>query len=58
MKVNNERVSKAMEILFEETAAEHIVDTYEGSDFVEFICTAGGDVMKYRVYNNGKIYER
>lgn len=55
---NKERVNKATTILFENTPADRILETYEAKDFVEFICVAGGDPLCYRVYDNGKIYEK
>lgn len=55
---NNERVNKATAILFENTPADRILEIYETKDFVEFICVAGGDPLRYRVYDDGKIYEK
>lgn len=55
---SNERLEKAKKILFEETPTDRIIDYYIGVDYVEFDCKAGGDTLTYRVYKNGKIYER
>ena len=55
---NEARIEKAKEILFSNTPADRIIETYVGSDFIEFIVSAGGDVLTYRIYNNGKVYER
>ena len=52
------RVKKAKEILFMNTPMEIIYETYSEPDFIEFHGSAGGDVMCYRVYNDGGIYAR
>ena len=54
----DKRVEKAYEILFDSTPMEIVYDVYEDPDFVEFRGSAGGDVMCYRVYNDGGIYAR
>ena len=49
---------EAEKILFDNTPADRIVDTYEDSNFWEFTCRAGGDVLTYRIYDSGTITER
>ena len=58
MNNREDRLEEAKKILFENTPADRIVEYYVGIDFVEFACRAGGDLLCYRVYKNGKIYER
>jgi hypothetical protein len=50
---------EALNILFEETSIEDIMAFHEAPDYWEFVGTAGGDPVRYRVYKeNGKIYEK
>ena len=35
-----------------------ILDVYECKDFCEFTLYEGGDVVVFRVYSDGKVYER
>ena len=35
-----------------------IFQVYEDSEFVEFILYEGGDTVTFRVYNDGRVYER
>ena len=51
-------IEEAKDILFESTPATQILDTYKDKNFVEFTCRAGGDVLVFRVYNDGTIGER
>ena len=56
--LKDERIQKARKILFDNTPADRVLETYATPDYVEFICVAGGDPMRFRVYNDGKIYEK
>ena len=47
-----------VEKIFEETPADYIIDSYRGSDFVEFVISAGGDIITYRMYDTGLLTER
>ena len=51
---DKERLNKAQDLLIDEV--EYIMDCIVTPDFVECICETGGDVTKYRVYNDGSIY--
>ncbi len=51
-------LEEAKDILFESTPATQILDTYRDRSYTEFTCRAGGDVVVYRVYNDGEITER
>lgn len=54
----NTRVSKALDRIFEETPMEYTIEVYEARDFVEVVGRAGGDILTYRVYDNGRIGQR
>ena len=51
-------VKKAKEILFAQTPVDKILDTYKDKNFVKFTTKCGGDVVVYRIYNNGTIGEK
>lgn len=49
----------AIEILFEETPADYILEDFETPEFFEFYVSAGGDALKYRIYKaSGKVCEK
>ena len=49
----------ALDILFDNTPIEIILDSYDAPDFYEFVGECGGDVMRYRIYKkDGSIYEK
>ena len=58
MEKKNNRIEKAKKILFENTPAERIIDAYDCGDYVQFDCKAGGDLLMFRIYNNGFICEK
>ena len=37
---------------------DYILDSYPASDFVEIVGRAGRDIVTYRVYDDGSMYER
>lgn len=37
---------------------EIILDMHDGPGFTEYLCETGGDVVKYRVYDDGLITAR
>ena len=50
---------EALSILFEETPIEIIEYHHEAPDYWEFIGSAGGDVLHYRVYKkDGAVYAK
>lgn len=55
---SKERLEKAKKILYNETPADRIIDTYQTSSFIEFVCKAGGDTLTVRIYNDGTVTER
>ena len=50
------RVKRALDIALERL--DYIMDYYTASDFVEIIGKMGGDVIAYRIYDDGSVYER
>lgn len=49
-------MEKAVNIALEHL--EYIMDHRTAPDFVEVTGRMGGDVVTYRIYNDGSIYER
>ena len=49
---------KALNIIFEDTPIEYIIEIRNGRDFIEVVGNAGGDVLTYRVYNDGTLVAR
>ena len=56
MRRNETRVKKALDIALERL--DYIMEYYIVPDFVEVIGKIGGDVITYRIYDDGSIYER
>ena len=56
MSKNEARVKKAMDIALEQL--DYIIDYYAAPDFFEVTGKMGGDVMTYRIYDDGSVYER
>ena len=50
--------SNIKQIVFEKTPIDNIIDYYETRDFIEVTGRAGGDVLTYRIYNNGTVTEK
>ena len=48
----------AINLLFRETPIEEILSVNTDPDFWEFIGLAGGDACVYRVYKDGRIFEK
>lgn len=46
------------EIIYSQTPIDRIMRIVWFKDFVEVTGPAGGDVLHYRIYNNGTIVER
>lgn len=51
-----ERVRKAQDKVLE--CLDYILETIPTPDFVEIVGRAGGDVVTYRVYDDGSVYEK
>lgn len=51
-----ERVRKVQDKALERL--DHILETIPTTDFVEIVGRVGGDVVTYRVYNDGSVYEK
>lgn len=56
MEKNTGRVNRAQERALERL--DYIMDCYETPDFVEVTGRMGGDVITYRIYDDGTVYER
>ena len=49
----------AIEILFEQTPTDYILDSADTPEFFEFKVSCGGDACTYRIYNKcGTIREK
>lgn len=53
-KDREERIRKAQDMVLERL--DYILETVPTPDFVEIVGRVGGDVVTYRVYNDGSIY--
>ena len=53
---NKARVKKAMDIALERL--DYIMDYYTAPDFIDVTGSIGGDVITYRIYDDGSVYER
>ena len=51
-----ERVRKAQDKALEHL--DYILETTPTLDFVEIVGRVGGDMVTYRVYNDGSVYEK
>ena len=59
MRMNKEaRLKQAIQKVLFETNMDYIIDVYEMPDFIEVHGRSGREDVCFRVYNNGKIYER
>ena len=56
MRRNETREKKAMELALERL--DYIMDYQMAPDFVEVTGRVGGDVVTYRIYDDGSVYER
>ena len=56
LKRNETRVKKAMDIALERL--DYIIDYEVTTDFVEIVGKIGGDVITFRIYDDGAVYER
>lgn len=62
--VESQKAGKG-EVTSFQKAYKHVIDTvdyvleeYNGSDFKEVVANIGGDVITYRIYADGTVYER
>lgn len=51
-------LKEARNILFDNTPIEIIISSTQTKDYVQFVGEVGGDVLTYRVYNDGRVYEK
>ena len=57
-KSEKDRISKAQDIALDEGGLDYVIDVAPTLDFVEVVGRKGGDVVTYRVMNDGQFYER
>lgn len=55
-KDREERIRKAQDMVLERL--DYILETVPTPDFVEIVGRVGGDVVTYRVCNDGSVYEK
>lgn len=55
---HNTRAKKARDRILDEACIDYVTDVYEAPSFVEVHGMSGGNDVCYRVYDNGRIYER
>lgn len=50
---------EALDILFESTPTDYVMESNETPDFFQFHVSCGGDVCTYRIYKkDGSVYEK
>lgn len=57
-KSEKDRISKAQDIALDEGGLDYVTDVVPTPDFVGVVGRKGGDVVTYRVMNDGQFYER
>lgn len=59
MKKASKRVDAAIrKLLVEDGCIEEIIETHETPDYVQVHGKIGGDYVTFRVYDDGRIYEK
>ena len=53
-----EREAKAIDILLNDRGVDYIIESFVAPDFVECVCSMGGDTLTFRVYDSGAVTER
>jgi hypothetical protein len=56
MSNNNDRIQKAQDRALE--SLDYVLDCQAAPDFVEVTGRMGGDIITYRIYDDGRMYER
>lgn len=52
------RIDQVMDIVVKQTPIDKIINVAPFRDYYEVTGSAGGDILQYRIYNNGMIVER
>lgn len=55
---NNQRINKAQNIILNERGVDYILNAVATPNFVEITASMGGDILCFRVYDDGSIYAR
>lgn len=58
MRKTSDRIKAACMKLLQEDGIEEIIETHETPDYVQVHGKTGGDYVTFRVYNDGRIYEK
>lgn len=53
-----DREDRAQELLLNERGVDYIMECDSTPDFVQCVCSIGGDVVTFRVYDNGTITQK
>lgn len=48
---------KIKDLIFSKTPITQIIEIYQTNLFIEVLGRAGGDILAYRIYNNGSVCE-
>lgn len=49
-RIGKSRTEKAIEYLMDNRGIDYVLETHSAPDFVECVCSIGGDVITFRVY--------
>lgn len=52
------RAEKAQDILLKNGSLEYVIRVVEASKYVEVVGYNGGDYLRFRVYDDGSVYEK
>ena len=53
-----ERGFGAQNLLLNEHGVDYILDCVTTPDYVQCVCSMGGDIITYRVYDDGTVVEK
>ena len=49
---------RIQELVYQNTPIDTIVSTYDLRNGIEVVGRAGGDILTYRIYDNGQVVEK
>ena len=55
---NTSKGIKAQNLLLNEHGVDYILECFTAPDYVQCVCSIGGDIFTYRVYDNGTVVEK
>lgn len=53
-----DKIKKAQDILLNERGVDYIMDCYSTPSFVQCVCSIGGDIITFRVHDDGTVTEK